>query len=324
VTASPFNQPTPATKKGDAMAPETQLSGGLGPRLLAAAQRDSSWLVRMGDGQRRLTTDEIVAAYNDRRIQPDTYVWTETMQSWRELQEVDVLVDALHEEAARSADATPAASAPGTRDDSAIFSLAMLVARPAQPSEAARDDSGLIDLAGLAAAATPAPAASVAVDAFSGGGLFPLEAPAPSAPLAEPPKAKSARGVVFGLIAAVVVLASALAFQIARSVGAPTAPSASPALPIAAASASPEESVAAPPAPADHEAAVASSSTPADGSAVPTPAPSASQRPTRSHRATPPPIPSASAAPKGPKGRTKGACPCKPDDLACNMQCAVR
>ena len=82
-------------------APSEQPPSTLGQHLLAAAQQDHSWVVRVAEEERTLSTEQVVAAYNEHAIDGETFVWTEGMQDWQPLEDVDTLVDALHEAAAR-------------------------------------------------------------------------------------------------------------------------------------------------------------------------------------------------------------------------------
>jgi len=335
------------SEKGEAMAAEHTPPGGLGRRLLAAAQQDTSWLVRIGgDTERRLTTAEVVDAYNDQSIEPDTYVWTEGMATWEQLQAVDALVDALHAEAERyqggsgpsdePGSAAPAESGDARSEDSLVFSLSTLVQdRPAQESPArARDDSGLIDLAALSASAATAPAGEATAtppqDMLFGGGLF-TEAKAKSvAPPASPalPAPARQRGLIIGLSAAAALMAALLVFQIVRTHGAAESSAANG---VASATAAPQSTgeerapepapsavVAAPTSapsadPADSAVVVADNQRPGKGQLPP-------PRPTGRGTSRPPadPPPAKTAPPK------TGACPCDANDLMCQMRCAAK
>ncbi len=328
------------------MSAEHTPPGGLGQRLLAAAQQDTSWLVRIhGDAEHRLTTAEVVDAYNDQRIEADTYVWTEGMASWEQLQAVDALVDALHAEAARLQSETGSGSesrrgSPGSNgstqsEDSLVFSLATLVQdHPAQGSSVrAADDSGLIDLAALSASsgvdrATPLPTEPPR-DLLFGGGLFPeAKAEAPHPPTSSRPQAPSKqRGLIIGLSAAAALLAGLLLFQVVRTTGAPASPQPG----MARASATPEPAAEARGTPSatpsaatvgstdsphgaskEGSVAVAETKTPAAGRRPPTgPRPTAVKPPV-----SPPPATSAR--------RITGACPCEEHDLMCQMRCAAK
>jgi predicted Zn finger-like uncharacterized protein len=69
------------------------------------------WHVNLGDNdQRQMTLAELVEAYNTGGITQDTYIWTDGMDDWRPLAEVEPVVTALHASAAQ-AQAAPAPAA---------------------------------------------------------------------------------------------------------------------------------------------------------------------------------------------------------------------
>lgn len=267
--------------------------------LLAAGHEELRWHVRMRDEmERMLTTAEVVDAYNECLIDPETYVWTDGMHDWQQLQLVDELVDALHAEADREA------KAPSKRtEESAMFSLASLVARPQESVAARDDDSGLIDLAALSAPLSQAQPQVLPFD----GGLFPVPVSAPRPTVSIKPAADH-RGVILGLMAAVGVLSALLVFQIVRS-GESTAP---PAEEIAT------TTTAAPPAaPPEIAPRIEPSSPPVES------APElAKSAPPVIRRPPVPPTTSASVKPPPPPP-PKDICRCKPEDLDCYMRCAV-
>ncbi len=345
-----------------------QSSSELGQRLLAAAQQECHWLVQVSDDvQHTLTTEQVVDAYNDCVVDPETYVWTQGMDSWQQLQLVDALVDALHARADQAAQADrpsstlnqaqqaverppqlfwphlsqPQSSQPrqpelpsngsARNDDSAIFSLTMLVgdSEPPEPSERCSEDSGLIDLAAMAAsAAAKQPAPDPSMDALLVGGLFPAAAVAPVATVTpEPaPAPRGNKGIIMGLIAAITLLSAMLVFQVVRT--GETASSA----PASGATATPAKSAA---------VAARAPATPSSGAPTiaapepPTPASSASAEPAPSATpdnriaASPQPTPIKQPTPPAPPSNTtrppKKDCNslCKQGDLTCNMRCAV-
>jgi len=292
-------------------------------------------LVRIGDHtERRLTTAEVVDAYNDRTIEPGTYVWTDGMAAWQQLQAVDALVDALHEEAGRvgtggldadrEGQAEAGANGSAGREDSTVFSLATLVQEHPSPksSEALSDDSGLIDLAALTG--TPAAPAERPSDALFADGLFfaaqvePVR-PSPNPP---PPARGKQRPIIIGLSVAAAVLAGMLVFQVVRSHGAtattqPDAAATASGAPVAVAdslappTAAPSDTPAAEP--ADSAVAMAETKPPA-AERMP---PNRRQQPVGNSPPVSPP-PDKSARP------TTGACPCPEDDLMCQMRCAAK
>lgn len=293
---------------------EQSKSLALGERLLAAAQEEQSWVVRMeGDTERKLTTVEIVDAYNERLIDPETYVWTNGMQAWQKLEAVDAIVDALHAEAARY-DAV--VEKPAIHDDSAMFSLATLVngSQPQNADDPCTEDSGLIDLAALTAAAQPAEESPV----MFAGDLF--AAPVSAPPHAVAPAARQSRGLVGTLIAAVVVLSVVLGFKVLvrpEPVSATSPPSSSPS---SAPESAPESAPSVPLAPAKTVATPAPAilPPPVASTVAQSAAPSLPPRQpsTRASSKVAPPRPAA-VAPKA------GGCPCPADDLLCNMRCAT-
>jgi predicted Zn finger-like uncharacterized protein len=85
---------------------EVQTSGGNGHSTGALAAEAATFTVSVGDNdQRNMTMAEIVAAYNEGVIDAETYCWSEGMDDWTPLKDVDAIVDALHD-AAASADMT--------------------------------------------------------------------------------------------------------------------------------------------------------------------------------------------------------------------------
>ena len=308
----------------------------LGRQLLAAARHDTSWLVRMGDDDpRTLTTREIVDAYNERLIDPDTYVWTDGMRTWQELQTVSAIVEALHAEVAHERASEPTRLEPrqaaDRHENSAIFSLAMLVG-DRQPKEAAAtttDDSGLIDLAALTAPAGPAPTSTTGQGGLPSGGLFPeapvaIAEPRPSAPR---PAARNDRRLVLGLGATAMALLCALVFQIVR-MPQELPPSAA----LTEDSSSPAETQPAPPVAVAEPVPTAAEGVAEESRAEPAPSaasavppgispplskrPPVTGRPPATTSKTPSPPPAPTTAAKG--------CPCPVDDLMCQMRCATR
>lgn len=296
-----------------------------------------SWVVRFGDdSERTLTTDEVVDAYNQGRIDPETYVWTEGMPNWQPLQAVDDLVDALHEQAARDSGAHQAAHQPHGRgggavpdEDSALFSLAMLVTDkpPETPSDAPTEDSGLIDLTALAASAAQ-PATNAAPAMLLAPAMFPLEAAPPiqHAPANTTVSTHGNEWIIRGLIAAVAVLSAVLLFAIVRGSGtasnAPTASETPPPTTEATTIAAPGPSTVA----ADSSAKAAGNGPPdqpADATVVAARTPESAKRPALQPTTQPtqvgPPVVAPTAVTTPPKG-----CPCAADDLMCNMMCATK
>ena len=73
---------------------EVQTQGG------SQAGGGASFTVSVSDtDQRTMTMGQIVASYNEGTIDADTFVWSEGMDDWRALKDVDAIVDALHDAA---------------------------------------------------------------------------------------------------------------------------------------------------------------------------------------------------------------------------------
>ncbi len=88
---------------------EVQTTGGTAGAG-AVAGGDMTFTVSVSDtDQRNMTMAEVVAAYNEGLIDAETYVWSEGMDDWQPLKDVDMIVDALH-------DAAEAEPAPGSTD----------------------------------------------------------------------------------------------------------------------------------------------------------------------------------------------------------------
>lgn len=216
-----------------------------------------------------------------------------------------------------------AGAAPTGNENSAIFSLNMLTAKVEDkaPSRGGTEDSGLIDLKALAqgmgdsggvAAADPAPLAD--------GGLFPLGAPVPQVPLASahlsmapPAQTGSGRGLIIGLVGAIVLLGAGLVFVIVRGGEPPPVPTTSTqAAPTPAPAPVPTPTATTEPASTGSAAASASASAGplAKGRPIPRPGPGG-------------PGPGPAAAPKKASTPTTGACGCASEDLMCQMRCAT-
>jgi predicted Zn finger-like uncharacterized protein len=70
----------------------------------AESQDANPWHVNVAENdQRTMTLPELVDAYNTGVVTQDTFIWTEGMEDWKALGEVDVVVSALHESAAAAA-----------------------------------------------------------------------------------------------------------------------------------------------------------------------------------------------------------------------------
>ena len=86
---------------------EVQTTGG-GAGGGASAAASVSYTVSISDtDQRTLTLDQIVDAYNEGVIDAETFLWTEGMDDWLPLKDVDAIVDALHDAASAEASMVP-------------------------------------------------------------------------------------------------------------------------------------------------------------------------------------------------------------------------
>jgi predicted Zn finger-like uncharacterized protein len=161
---------------------EVQTTGGSSAGGGASVGGDVTYTVSVSDSdQRSMTMADIVKAYNEGQIDAETYCWTEGMDDWQPLKDVDAIVESLHQAAQGESPAQGAgldrtvalAGGGGGGYDYAA-------PRPAaQPMAAASGDhfgAGTVALASSpyesAAAARPA--------ASSGGGFFAVSAPAAS------------------------------------------------------------------------------------------------------------------------------------------------
>jgi predicted Zn finger-like uncharacterized protein len=83
-----------------------------GPTPPAVGGDDVQWHVNLGgeSDPRTMTLRELIDGYNTGTITQETFIWTDGMDDWKPLSEVDAVVAALHADAA-SADAAPASVA---------------------------------------------------------------------------------------------------------------------------------------------------------------------------------------------------------------------
>jgi|HubBroStandDraft_1064217.scaffolds.fasta_scaffold01600_12 predicted Zn finger-like uncharacterized protein len=71
------------------------------PAQQAAAGEAGPWHVNVADDdQRTMTLNDIVDAYNASTITQETFIWTEGMEDWKPLKDVEAVVAALHDNAA--------------------------------------------------------------------------------------------------------------------------------------------------------------------------------------------------------------------------------
>jgi predicted Zn finger-like uncharacterized protein len=126
------------------------------------------WHVNVGDAEpRTMTLAELVDAYNAGTVAQDTFIWTDGMDDWKPLSEVEAVVSALHVGADGGASA-PAAAEPAYRapaasvDDAAPAAYAAPQAAPEPRRAAVKREARARDLFGTGVAAeevqTSAPA----------------------------------------------------------------------------------------------------------------------------------------------------------------------
>jgi predicted Zn finger-like uncharacterized protein len=78
---------------------------------------DGQWHVNVSEtDQRTMSLAELVEAYNASVVTQDTFIWTDGMDDWRPLGEVDAVVAALHAAAAGDGDGAQAAAETGGGD----------------------------------------------------------------------------------------------------------------------------------------------------------------------------------------------------------------
>jgi predicted Zn finger-like uncharacterized protein len=79
----------------------------------AAAGSEAQWHVNVTDtDQRTMTMAELVDAYNAGVVTQETFIWTDGMDDWKPLAEVEPVVSALHASAGQMAVGTPGAFEP--------------------------------------------------------------------------------------------------------------------------------------------------------------------------------------------------------------------
>jgi predicted Zn finger-like uncharacterized protein len=234
----------------------------------------------------------------------------------------------------------PAASKQPAEENSMLFSLSALTAKPAASSPpkhtTARDkeDSGIIDLKALAAAASQTSQASSSSSAalFPDGGLFPLGAPLAQPAVAPPvvapsmPPPKSKTPLFLGIGGVVAVGAIVGAFLIMK--GSPPPPP--PPAPAAAETASAAPSASASAAPTTTPSAEASAAPSASASAAPVAAKTGGGKAGggKTGGAAAPAAkggggPAAATPAPAPAGPARGNCGCAAGDLMCAMKCSA-
>jgi predicted Zn finger-like uncharacterized protein len=76
----------------------------------APAGNEAAWHVNVSDtDQRNMTMAELVDAYNAGVVTQETFIWTDGMDDWKPLSEVEAVVSALHASAGQMAVGTPGA-----------------------------------------------------------------------------------------------------------------------------------------------------------------------------------------------------------------------
>jgi predicted Zn finger-like uncharacterized protein len=99
------------------------------PAQQAAASEGGPWHVNVADDdQRTMTLSEIVDAYNASTITQETFIWTEGMEDWKPLKDVEAVVAALHDNAA---------PAPASIAAQSLFGVDVAVASIREPAREA-------------------------------------------------------------------------------------------------------------------------------------------------------------------------------------------
>jgi predicted Zn finger-like uncharacterized protein len=114
----------------------------VGPATAAAGgeAEGAQWHVNVGEGEpRTMTLTELVDAYNSGSVSQDTFIWTDGMDDWKPLSDVEAVVSALH---AASGGAPAVATAPAVEEPSypaptAPAAAAMAAAAPVAVAVAA-------------------------------------------------------------------------------------------------------------------------------------------------------------------------------------------
>ena len=94
---------------------------GAGPAQAGDAGGDGQWHVNVSEtDQRSMSLAELVDAYNSSVVTQETYIWTDGMDDWKPLGEVDAVVSALH--AAAGGGGAPAAETENEDQPTQAFS----------------------------------------------------------------------------------------------------------------------------------------------------------------------------------------------------------
>jgi predicted Zn finger-like uncharacterized protein len=143
-------------------APATVARGADAGKASAAGGASGEWHVSLSDNdQRTMSLTELMNAYNSGVVAQDTFVWTEGMQDWQALSEVEAVVSALHAAAA----APPAVAVGGYSYNPPVPAVAAPAYEAPAPApvyeRAAAYGGGLVAQAAVAPAAEPKRAAVV-------------------------------------------------------------------------------------------------------------------------------------------------------------------
>jgi predicted Zn finger-like uncharacterized protein len=136
-------------------APATATRGSDTAKGSAAGGDAGEWHVSIADNdQRTMSLAELVNGYNAGVVAHDTFVWTEGMQDWKALSEVDEVVTALH----AAAGAPPAVAVGGYSYNPPVAAVASPAYEPAAPAPVYERTAAYGGgFAAQAAAAAPAP-----------------------------------------------------------------------------------------------------------------------------------------------------------------------
>jgi predicted Zn finger-like uncharacterized protein len=126
---------------GNGASAEPSGAGQAGPGpAMTGADGDGQYHVNVSDGdQRTMTIAEIVQAYNEGAVNQETYLWTDGMDDWLPLAQVDAIVAALNSAALPPAPApTGGPDAPTVETRAAVVAAAAAAAPIAAQPEAKR------------------------------------------------------------------------------------------------------------------------------------------------------------------------------------------
>jgi predicted Zn finger-like uncharacterized protein len=118
------------TGSASSAAPTAAASGKSG------AHEAPTWHVNVADNdQRAMTLNQVIKEYGAGTIGPDTYLWTEGMEDWKPLKEIDAVVAALHEGGPPASTGAPSSVA---ADVPVLSVREPAVVAPSAPAETAR------------------------------------------------------------------------------------------------------------------------------------------------------------------------------------------